>query len=262
MSFKIKYLLTLPLVLCTFLVLGQGRFNGEDIISNGLVSAMDVSFNNGAFVSQIGDNNSTEIQQSKSSGLGINFPSQGLSLFPGNNGDFPSQGIGEFPGMGNGLVQGLIPTIPFNLAAVNQMGNRNHAQVGQDGVGLITLVNQMGNANIASLNSSGNNVVQASNQMGRRNEISSDINFNGLGGTVALYNQMGRDNSIDVNVNTSFGYGIQPVLINQMGQGNQANVDVNTFSGLGNNIVISQTGGMTMNITQSPGIGISPFRTR
>ncbi|MFC3415124.1 hypothetical protein [Algoriphagus hitonicola] len=263
-----KTILFSALFLSSTWVLGQGQSEGNDLVNMGQISNLDLGFNNGAFTNQEGNRNKVSIEQTKTSGFNIgdflNGPGIFSDGFPGQ-GDFPSQGIDEFPGRGDGPNQdgGLLPVsgsfLPFNLAAVNQMGNRNQTQIGQEGSGLITLVNQMGNGNMASLNSSGINVVQASNQMGRRNEISSEINYNGLGGTVALYNQIGRDNTIDVNVNTTFGLGIQPVLINQVGENNVANVDVSGFSGPGNEIVISQTGGMPMNITQTPGGGMGGF---
>lgn len=260
-----KYVCTLlftAFFLSSAWVLGQSQSGGSDLVSMGQISNLDLGFNNGAFTNQEGNRNEVTIEQTKTSGFDLGGIFDGPGIFSGGfpgQGEFPSQGIDDFPGQGNGLFQGFGSFVPFNLAAVNQMGNRNQTQIGQEGIGLITLVNQMGNRNMASLNSSGINVVQASNQMGRRNEISSDIHYNGLGGTVALYNQMGRDNSIEVNVNTTFGIGIQPVLINQVGQDNVANVDVNGSFGPGNSIVINQTGGMPMNITQTPGGGAGGF---
>ncbi len=259
-----KSILFSALVFSSSWAFGQGLSEGNDLVSMGQISSIDLGFTNGAFTNQEGNRNQVNIEQTKTEGFNLgeffNVSSNLISGFPGR-GDFPAQGIDDFPGEGNGLspefiLPGFLSFLPFNLAAVNQMGNRNQTQIGQEGSGLVTLVNQMGNRNMASLNSSGINVVQASNQMGRRNEISSDISYNGLGGTVALYNQVGRDNSIDVKLNTSFGFGIQPVLINQVGQDNVANVDVSGSFGPGNSIVINQTGGMPLNITQTPGGGI------
>ncbi|MGY6520802.1 MAG: hypothetical protein ACXIUD_03680 [Mongoliitalea sp.] len=169
------------------------------------------------------------------------------------------------------LINSEIISVDFsgngNLAAIQQLGNSNQAEIFQQNTGnsvnaavilqsdeqnkgfiqqvgtyLSSTLLQIGIGNSANMSSTGQNITQNIQQTGNRNVVNTNIeNFSNAVFNVAL-NQVGSNNLIDIifsGSNSSFG---EQFVLNQFGDGQSFRGDISTVS-------------TPIEITQTPGIG-------